>query len=85
MITRCLENRIYAATANRVGSEHRTEPALTFNGLSQIVSPLGQRLPACDDQTCGVAKADVDPQATRQDLTPRNNLQSDRRPEFYDL
>jgi len=85
MITRCLENRIYAVTANRIGSEHRTETALTFNGLSQIVSPLGKRLAAVDDQACGVIEAVVDPGATRQDLTPRNNLQSDRRPEFYDL
>jgi predicted amidohydrolase len=85
MITRCLENRIYAATANRVGSEHRTATPLTFNGLSQIVSPLGRRLAACAETGCGVAAAAIDPGATGQDLTPRNNLRKDRRPDCYDL
>ena len=42
MITRCLENRVYAVTTDRVGSEKRVagEP-LKFIGQSQVVDPDG--------------------------------------------
>ncbi len=43
MITRCLENRVFAITANRVGSENRTGQQLDFIGLSQVVGPGGDR------------------------------------------
>ncbi|GIS84447.1 MAG: hypothetical protein CM1200mP16_07470 [Nitrospina sp.] len=45
MITRCLENRIYAITADRVGKESRVpnEPP-HFIGQSQVVDPDGNIL-----------------------------------------
>ena len=45
MVTRCLENRVFAITANRVGREQRGEKsALSFIGMSEIVAPNGQIL-----------------------------------------
>ena len=38
MITRCLENRVYAVTANRIGEEIRGEYNFVFTGASQITS-----------------------------------------------
>ncbi|TAN61745.1 acyltransferase, partial [bacterium] len=45
MITRCLENRVFAITANRVGVEERIKGrALHFIGSSQITAPNGSVL-----------------------------------------
>ncbi|MFN3346415.1 MAG: nitrilase-related carbon-nitrogen hydrolase [Candidatus Bipolaricaulaceae bacterium] len=44
MRVRALENRVFVVTANRVGTEARDEPPLTFTGMSQIVSPTGDIL-----------------------------------------
>ena len=42
MITRCLENRVYAVTANRIGREIRGEDNFNFTGESQIISYDGK-------------------------------------------
>jgi predicted amidohydrolase len=83
MKTRCLENRVAAATANRVGTEDRTGRALTFNGLSQVVSPLGEVLHRQDGTATGVAVGTVDLAETDKLFTPRNDLFADRRPDQY--
>ena len=45
IITRCLENRIFVVTANRVGTEERIPGnALNFIGQSQVVDPDGNVL-----------------------------------------
>ena len=85
MITRCVENRVFAATSNRVGTEHRTAEAVTFNGLSQIVSPGGERLDSCAGTGTGMAASTIDPDDTSKRLTPRNDLWEDRRPDAYAL
>ncbi|MEJ2049027.1 MAG: nitrilase-related carbon-nitrogen hydrolase, partial [Calditrichota bacterium] len=41
MITRCLENNIFAVTCNRYGAERRPHGTLKFTGKSQIVAPRG--------------------------------------------
>ena len=38
MITRCLVNRVFAITSNRIGNEARGEDNFTFTGGSQITS-----------------------------------------------
>jgi predicted amidohydrolase len=49
MPVRCLENRVYAITANRIGTEQRKEgSALTFIGQSQITSPAAEILAKAD-------------------------------------
>jgi len=85
MITRCLENRVHAITANRVGTESRTDQPLRFIGQSQIVSPRGEVLAACAGAGAGAAVARIDPAATDKRVTPRNDLFADRRPESYHL
>ena len=44
MITRCIENRVFAITANRIGTERRTEESLSFIGTSQILGTKGEIL-----------------------------------------
>lgn len=85
MITRCLENRVFAVTANRVGEENRTGTPLRFIGRSQVVSPRGERLAACSDAEPGAAVAVVDLAAADKRITPRNDLFADRRPRAYRL
>jgi predicted amidohydrolase len=83
MLTRCLENRVYAVTANRVGAEHRGRERLEFIGRSQIVSPQAERLASCGGADESVAVADIDLAPVSKQVTPRNHLWHDRRPEFY--
>lgn len=83
MITRCLENRVFAATADRVGEETCGAGTLRFIGQSQIVSPRGdvlQRLGTAE----GAAVVDVRPaEADDKRLPSGNDLFAERRPEFY--
>jgi predicted amidohydrolase len=83
MITRCLENRVFAVTANRVGAENRTGTPLRFIGLSQIVSPQGKRLVRLEADAEGAAVVLLDPATADRRITPRNDLLADRRPEMY--
>jgi predicted amidohydrolase len=85
MITRCLENRVFAVTANRVGEESRAGQTLRFIGQSQVVSPRGEVLAACAGAGAGAAVARIDPAAADKRVTPRNDLFADRRPESYHL
>ena len=84
MVTRCLENSVFAVTTNRYGTETRPRGALTFTGQSQIVGPRGellQRGPENEDQLY-IAEIDL-AQARNKAATPANHLLNDRRPEFY--
>ncbi|MBD3348726.1 MAG: hypothetical protein GF400_05980 [Candidatus Eisenbacteria bacterium] len=86
MVTRCIENRVFAATANRVGGEARAGQELTFTGMSEIVAPDGEVVVRADVESEGVLVAGVDPgRADDKQVTPRNDLFSDRRPEIYRL
>jgi predicted amidohydrolase len=85
MITRCLENRVFAITANRVGQESRAGQTLRFIGQSQVVSPRGELLAACAGSGAGAAIARIDPATIDKRVTPRNDLFADRRPESYRL
>lgn len=84
MVTRCLENRVFAATANRVGVEDRDGITLTYIGKSEIVSPRGEILVRLSDDKEDIAVIDVDLSAANNKRINRyNDLLSDRRPEFY--
>lgn len=86
MITRCLENRVFAITANRVGTEARVEgKSLTFSGLSQVCGPLGAAPARLDATEVGVVTSDIDLARADKCLTPRNDLWEDRRPDQYRL
>jgi predicted amidohydrolase len=83
MVTRCLENRVFAATANRVGTEDRWGEAMTFIGQSQVVSPPGDVLFRLDDEEAA-AVVSVEPAgADDKFATPENDLFADRRVGLY--
>lgn len=84
MVTRCLENRTFAATVDRVGEENRNEVNLRFIGQSEIVSPKGEILVRLDGDKPAVGIADIDPRhADNKFATEHNNLFNDRKPELY--
>jgi 5-aminopentanamidase len=84
MITRCLENRVFAATANRVGTDDRPHGNLRFIGCSEIVTPRGIVLKRLGDAQAAIAAADIDPaQALDKQFNEFNNLLADRRERFY--
>lgn len=85
MITRCLENRVFAVTANRIGIEERIKgQRLKFIGQSEIVAPDGKILcrAAANKEEIGVVE--IDPKLARnKNITPLNNIFEDRRKKFY--
>ncbi len=86
MPTRCLENGVFALTANRVGREAHLagKPELTFTGGSLIVDPRGEILAAAPATGEALLRAEIAPEAARNKwLTARNHLLADRRPELY--
>ena len=84
MITRCLENRVFAATADRVGREVRGDLDLRFIGTSEIISPLGEILVRLGSQEPGVAVVTVDlGESSQKNVNKHNDLLADRRPEQY--
>jgi predicted amidohydrolase len=85
MVTRSLENSVYTATANRVGTEARggKEP-LHFTGNSQILSPGGEIMVHLDDKEKGWAVTEIDVERARnKKITPYNDRLEDRRPDHY--
>lgn len=85
MITRCLENRVFAVTADRVGTENRVEDeTLHFIGQSQVVDPDGNVLVRASetDEEARVVEIDLE-KARRKSINPVNDLFTDRRPDLY--
>jgi predicted amidohydrolase len=86
MVTRCIENRVFALTANRVGTEERGGSSFTFTGRSQIVAPNGKILARAEVEGERVLVAEIDPSMARnKSVTDVNDVFSDRRPELYRL
>jgi predicted amidohydrolase len=85
MPVRCLENRVFAITANRIGEESRKEgQTLQFIGQSQITSPEAKVLIRAPGNDEALLIADIDPEMARnKNLNPLNNIFDDRRPEMY--
>jgi predicted amidohydrolase len=83
MVTRCLENRVFAATANRVGTEDRWGEAMTFIGQSQVVSPRGEVLFRLDDEEAAAVVAVEPADADDKFATPENDVFADRRVDLY--
>ena len=85
MVTRCLENRVFAITANRIGTEQRGErEPLRYIGQSQITSPRGEILHRAPPEAADCVVLEIDPAEARQkSLNRYNDLLTDRRPEFY--
>ncbi len=86
MVTRCLENRIFAVTANRIGTEQRAGKTLTFTGGSQITGTKGQILYRASNNREEAMVIEIDPQeAFEKWVTSNNQIFEDRRPEMYEL
>lgn len=85
MITRCLENRVFAITANRFGSERRGDKGcLAYIGKSEIVTPDGKVLVRAGTNKEEIAVLEIDPLAARnKKISTYNNILSDRRSEYY--
>lgn len=84
MITRCLENRVFAITCNRTGRERQGNETLVFTGRSQVISPRGEVLASSDGTGERLVLLDLDSAVARdKTVTPYNNLLGDRRTDFY--
>jgi predicted amidohydrolase len=85
MVTRCIENRVFAITANRVGSERRGgRKQLTYIGRSEVVDPKGRILVRASSAKEELRVAEIQPQeAQDKRITRRNHLLRDRRTELY--
>ena len=84
MATRCLENRVFAVTANRTGTEQRGERSCLFTGRSQIMAPGGNVLCRAGSDTEEVGVVDIDVMAARnKKLNHYNDLFKDRQSGFY--
>lgn len=86
MVTRCIENRVFAVTANRIGSEQRGDKEkLMFIGKSQITSPMGEILyrASGDKEELTVIEIAVE-KARDKNLNSFNDLFNDRKKEYYE-
>ena len=80
MKIRSLENRVFSATANRVG----TERGLRYIGQSQVVAPNGGLLARLGDHDVRACVVETDPWTAKdKKVHPANDLFKDRRPAFY--
>lgn len=86
MVTRCIENRIFAITCNRIGRENRGESDLSFTGMSQITAPNGAILNrgAIDKAESFVIEIDI-ANSREKNITPNNHLFNDRQTQYYNL
>ena len=86
MITRSLENRVFTATANRIGEEDRGGVKFSYIGTSEIVSCRGELLCRLDKGQTGAGVASVDlAQAADKRINEYNDLLRDRRGPQYAL
>jgi len=84
MVTRCLENRVFAVTANRIGREVRGEDDFTFTGRSQVTCVSGNILSSgpVDSICANIIDIDIH-HADNKLINSYNDLFIDRKPEFY--
>ncbi|MBY9017766.1 MAG: acyltransferase [Candidatus Lokiarchaeota archaeon] len=86
METRCLVNRVYAITSNRIGREQRGEDDFFFTGASQITSYNGEIISSSQNNDIGTDVVEIDIEKARdKNLNQYNNIFEDRRPELYRL
>ncbi|NOZ91662.1 acyltransferase [bacterium 3DAC] len=80
MTTRCLENHVFAITANRIGEER----GVKFTGMSQITGVKGDILLRYSPDGEGLGFVEVNLFESRDKrIATLNNIMLDRRPEWY--
>lgn len=83
---RCLENRVFAITANRIGSEYYNGEKYEFIGKSQVVSPEFKVLISADENEEILKLVEIDVSlAKNKNINDLNNIFNDRMPDFYKL
>ena len=86
MAVRALENGVFTATANRVGTESRTGETLVYTGQSQVVGPDGAILAQLSPDKAETAVVEIDVERARdKKITAWNDKLADRKPEQYRL
>jgi predicted amidohydrolase len=87
MPVRCLENRVFAVTCNRIGTEARDgKERLTYIGQSEIVTPKGGIIYRASRDQEELSLVDIDPAEARDKTLNRyNDLFRDRRASLYTL
>ena len=84
MITRSIENRVFTATANRLGTENRDGEELIFTGKSQFTDFKGNRISQLKIDEENVLICNMNLQlAKNKNITNLNNLFDDRRTDLY--
>jgi predicted amidohydrolase len=80
MRARAIENRVFIITSSRTGEER----GLSFQGKSQIVNPDMNVIAKSGKEGEEVKVVEIDLDLARnKKVTPKNDVLSDRRPEFY--
>jgi len=80
MKIRSLENRVFSATANRIGRER----GLRYIGQSQVVAPNGGLLARLGENDVRACVVETDPWTAKdKKVHPSNDLFKDRRPSYY--
>jgi len=86
MISRCLENSVFAVTANRYGGDKRPHGEVVFTGKSQIVAPKGELLCKAPSKREVLYLRDINIELAKDKMmTPLNDIIKDRRQEFYKI
>lgn len=85
MVIRCLENRVFGVTANRIGAEQRgAKPQLIYIGQSEVVSPKGLILYRAKPDEEDLTVVEVNPKEARNKrINAYNDLFRDRKTKFY--
>lgn len=80
MRVRCIENRVFAVTADRIGRERN----LKYIGRSEIVDPNGRILcrASSDREEMAVREVNLREAASKK-VTPMNDIVLDRKPRSY--
>lgn len=84
MPARAVENKVYVAVSNRVGSETRDAEKLLFKGNSAVYSYNGRELAKAGPDTEEIVQAEIFPAKTRdKSFNPLNDILTDRQPGYY--
>ncbi len=84
MVTRCIENRVFAVTSNRIGEEKRGEDHFRFTGGSQVTSCDGEILCSAPERETHAGFVIIDQVLSENKMiNAYNDVLLDRRPELY--
>lgn len=84
MVTRCLENGVFAITCNRWGADRQDGEEIRFTGRSQITSSRGEVLARAGVEEDVIVIVEIDPLSARdKSVNALNDMVSDRKEEFY--